>query len=188
MENPNKTPIPSFRCKLCFKVYDSYLTLTTHESNKHLHNKTIPHFDTLSRPSQEQIVSYTNSFVVLIKKNLGFSKRVITKKRFSIDAFPENIFVYLFKDEESFNYSPAKTKYSCCFKGVAGETRLKQILQYDQWSSRQDLSAKTRVLLEGDEQVVFRWSQILFSDNDKEFKLGKMSCNFKADSEVLQEK
>jgi hypothetical protein len=88
----------------------------------------------LSQPSSEQIFYYINSFIVLIKKKLGFFRHAVGKKRFSIETFPENVFVYLFKNEEMFKYSPAQHKYQCCFGGAAGETRLKQILRYDQWS------------------------------------------------------
>jgi len=122
----------SICCKLCFKAFATYQKLLTHERNKHLFNKTIPHFYSLSHPSSEQMFYYINSFIVLIKKKLGFSRHAVGKKRFSIETFPENIFVYLFKNEEMFKYSPAKHKYQCCFGGSAGETRLKQILCYDQ--------------------------------------------------------
>src|SRR5205809_137358 len=100
----------SICCKLCFKAFTTYQKLFVHERNKHSHNKTIPHFYSLSRPSSEQMFYYINSFIVLIKKKLGFSRHAIGKKRFSIEKFPENIFVYLFKDEEKFKYSPAKHK------------------------------------------------------------------------------
>ena len=93
----------SFCCKLCFKDFTTYQKLLTHERNKHLHNKTIPHFYSLSQPSSEQILFYINSLIILIKKKLGFSRHAIGKKRFSIEIFPENIFVYLFKMKKSSN-------------------------------------------------------------------------------------
>jgi|GEM_PF-4158803 len=183
----------SICCKLCFKAFTTRQKLLTHERNKHLHNKLIPHFYFLTQPSLEQMSYYINSFIVLIKKKLGFSRHAVGKKHFSIETFPENVFVYLFKDEEMFKYSPAQHKYQCCFRGSMGETRLKQILHYDQWSFRQHPATNTKgyVLLEDYEntyQVKFTWSQMVLSENNREFVLGRMMCNFIADSGEFQEK
>ncbi|RIA87159.1 hypothetical protein C1645_828179 [Glomus cerebriforme] len=117
----------------------------------------------------------------------------VGKKRLSIETFPENVFVYLFKDEETFKYSPAKHQYQCYFEGFAGATRLKQIFRYDQWDFRQHPLTNTKgyVLLEDYEnkyQVKFIWSQSTLSENNREFILGRMSCNFVADSGEFQEK
>ncbi|PKY60639.1 hypothetical protein RhiirA4_484566 [Rhizophagus irregularis] len=188
MENPL-----SICCKLCFKAFTTYQKLFVHERNKHSHNKTIPHFYSLPRPTSEQMSQYINSFIVLIKKKLGFSRHAIGKKRFSIETFPENIFVYLFKDEEKFKYSPAKHKYQCYFGGLTGENRLKQILHYDQWSFRQNPLTNTKgyVLLEDYEntyQVKFIWSQTVLLENNRKFTLGRMTCNFITDSGEFQEK
>jgi hypothetical protein len=183
----------SICCKLCFKAFTTYQKLFVHERNKHSHNKTIPHFYSLSRLSSEQMFFYINSLIVLIKKKLDFSRHSIGKKRLSIDIFPENIFVYLFKDEENFRYSSAKYKYQCYFRGLGGETRLKQILRYDQWSFRQNPLTNTKgyVLLEDYEnmyQVKFIWNQTVLSENNREFTLGRMTCNFIADSGEFEEK
>ena len=179
-------------CKLCFKPFTTYQKLLVHERNKHSHNKTIPHFHLLLQPSSEQIFYYINSFIVLIKKKLGFSRHAVGKKRFSIETFPENVFVYLFKNEEMFKYSPSQHKYQRCFGGAAGETRLKQILRYDQWSFRQHPITNTKgyVLLEDSEntyQVKFIWNQTVLSENNRKFVLGKMTCNFIADSGEFQD-
>ncbi|GET59494.1 hypothetical protein GLOIN_2v1780679 [Rhizophagus irregularis DAOM 181602=DAOM 197198] len=150
----------SICCKLCFKAFTTYQKLFVHERNKHSHNKTIPHFYSLPRPTSEQMSQYINSFIILIKKKLGFSRHAIGKKRFSIETFPENIFVYLFKDEEKFKYSPAKHKYQCY------------------------------VLLEDYEntyQVKFIWSQTVLLENNRKFTLGRMTCNFITDSGEFQE-
>ncbi|PKB93527.1 hypothetical protein RhiirA5_441040 [Rhizophagus irregularis] len=136
---------------------------------------------------------YISSFIILIKKKLGFSRHAVGKKCFSIETFPENIFVYLFKDEENFKYSSAKHKYQCYFRGLAGETRLKQIFQYDQWNFRQNPLTNTKgyVLLEDYKntyQIKFMWNQTVLSENNREFMLGKMICNFITDSGEFQEK
>jgi hypothetical protein len=134
----------SICCKLCFKAFITYQKLLTHERSKHLHNKTIPHFHLLSQPPLEQMYYYINSLIVLIKKKLGFSKHTIGKKRFTIETFPENVFVYLFKGEEMFKYSPAKHKYQCYFEGSVGAARLKEILRYNYWSFRENPHTNTK--------------------------------------------
>ncbi|GBC43638.2 hypothetical protein GLOIN_2v1780679 [Rhizophagus irregularis DAOM 181602=DAOM 197198] len=182
----------SISCKLCFRAFMTYQKLLIHKRNKHSHNKTIPHFCSLPQPSSEQMSYYINSFIVLIKKKLGFSRHAIGKKRFSIETFPENVFVYLFKNEEKFKYSPAKHKYQCCFEGFAGAAKLKEIFHYDHWNFRQNPFTNTKgyVLLEDYEntyQVKFMWNQTTLSENNREFTLGRMTCNFITDSGEFQE-
>ncbi|EXX54720.1 hypothetical protein GLOIN_2v1842188 [Rhizophagus irregularis DAOM 181602=DAOM 197198] len=183
----------SFRCKLCFKDFTTLQKLLTHERNKHRHNKMVPHFYSLVQPSSEQMSYYINSFIVLVKKRLGFSRHAVGKKRLSIETFPEHVFVYFFKDEETFKYSPARHKYQCHFEGFAGATRLKQIFFYDYWDFRQHPLTNTKgyVLLEDYEnkyQVKFTWNQTILTENNREFVLGRMSCNFVTDSGEFQEK
>ncbi|GES92108.1 hypothetical protein GLOIN_2v1842188 [Rhizophagus clarus] len=136
---------------------------------------------------------YINSFIVLVKKRLGFSRHAVGKKCLSIETFPEHVFVYLFKNEETFKYSPARHKYQCHFEGLAGATRLKQIFCYDYWDFRQHPLTNTKgyVLLEDYEnkyQVKFTWNQTILTENNREFVLGRMSCNFVTDSGEFQEK
>ena len=171
----------------------TYQKLLTHERSKHLYNKTIPHLYLLSQPSLEQMYCYINSLIILIKKKLGFSRHAIGKKHFTIETFPENVFVYLFKDEERFKYSPAKHKYQCYFEGSVGAARLKEILRYDSWSFRENPLTKTKgyVLLEDYEntyQIKFTWSQTILPENNRGFTLGRIICNFVADSGEFQEK
>uniref|UniRef100_U9U5U4 Uncharacterized protein n=1 Tax=Rhizophagus irregularis (strain DAOM 181602 / DAOM 197198 / MUCL 43194) TaxID=747089 RepID=U9U5U4_RHIID len=60
------------------------------------------------------------------------------------------------------------------FLGLAGETRLKQIFQYDQWNFRQNPLTNTKgyVLLEDYKntyQIKFMWNQTVLSENNREF-------------------
>ena len=113
---------------LCQKNFPSKNKLLIHERSKHWNNKIIPHHTSLILPSFEHIVYYQNAFIVLIKKRLGFNRHSIGSKRLLINAFPETIFVHLFENEPTFQYSPTKRKYFCQFHGKAGEERLKQYL------------------------------------------------------------
>ncbi|CAG8837216.1 15708_t:CDS:1, partial [Cetraspora pellucida] len=166
--------------------------LLAHERSKHANNKMIPHFYLLSQPTSEQLLYYINSVIVLVKKKLGFSKNFIGKKRFSIETFPENIFVYLFRNEKKFKYSSVNHKYQCCFEGSTGVTRLNQIFYYNYWNFRQNPITNTKeyVLLEDYEniyQIKFTWNQTTLLENNREFILGRMTCNFIADSKEFQE-
>ncbi|GBB90490.1 hypothetical protein RclHR1_17480003 [Rhizophagus clarus] len=133
----------TLRCCLCQETFISRKLLLTHERTKHRNNKTIPHLPLLLRPSFEQLVSYQDAFIILIKKRLGFNRHSVGSKRFLINVFPENVFVYLFQSEPSFRYNTVLRKYRCTFKGEVGEQRLKQILNYEHWSCRQDPKTKT---------------------------------------------
>ncbi|GBB86562.1 hypothetical protein RclHR1_00130003 [Rhizophagus clarus] len=142
----------------------TYKQLLSHERGKHRNNKTIPHRHLLSQPSVEQLISYQNAFIILIKKRLGFNRHSVGSKRLSINVFPEKIFVYLFQNEPLFWYNSALRKYHCKFKGEAGELRLKQILNYEHWNCRQDPKTNTTgyVLFanyEGIYEVTFSWAQ-----------------------------
>jgi hypothetical protein len=117
--------------------------LLSHERTKHKNNKTIPHLHLLIQPSFEQLISYQDAFIILIKKCLDFSKHSIGQKRLLINVFPESVFVHLFQSEPSFRYNSVLRKYRYTFKGEEGEKRLKQILNYEYWSSRQDPEIKT---------------------------------------------
>src|SRR5260364_31421 len=119
------------KCQLCQELFSSRKELVAHERIRHRNNKTIPHRKLLTQPSLDQVTFYQDAFIVLIKKHLGFNRHSIGAKQFSINAFPENIFVYLFENEPSFRYSPVQQKYSCFFQGEAGEQRLKQLVNYD---------------------------------------------------------
>ncbi|CAG8643174.1 8849_t:CDS:2, partial [Scutellospora calospora] len=160
--------------------------LVIHERIKHRNNKIIPHRYSLIQPSLEQIMFYQDAFIVLIKKCLGFNRHSIGTKQVSINAFPENIFVYLFENEPSFRYSPVQRKYFCLFQGEVGEQRLKQLVNYDYWNVRQDPKLKTigYVLFMDNEssyKVTFSWSQTELKENDRIFQCGTASCKFVAD-------
>ena len=97
----------SFKCYLCQKTFSLRKQLLTHERTKHKNNKTIPHLHLLHQPTFEQLVSYQDAFIVLIKKRLSFNRHSVGSKRLSISVFPENVFVHLFQNEPSFRYNSA---------------------------------------------------------------------------------
>ncbi|GBB89609.1 hypothetical protein RclHR1_16340005 [Rhizophagus clarus] len=177
----------TFKCCLCQKIFSLRKQLLSHERVKHRNNKTIPHRHLLSQPSVEQLISYQDAFIILIKKRLGFNRHSVGSKRLSINVFPEKIFVYLFQNEPLFRYNSALRKYHCKFKGEAGELRLKQILNYEHWNCRQDPKTNTTgyVLFanyEGIYEVTFSWAQTELVENDRIFQCGTVTCKFTTDS------
>jgi hypothetical protein len=127
----------SISCKLCFKAFTTYQKLLVHERNKHLHNKTIPHFYSLSQPSSEQMFCYISSFIVLIKKNWVFLDMLLEKNVFQSKPF-QRIFLYIYlKMKKILNTVPPNTninvilgdllerldlsKYSNMISGVSGK-------------------------------------------------------------------
>src|SRR5215469_12881141 len=97
----------TLRCCLCQEDFLSQKQLLVHERTKHRNNKTIPHLHLFLQPSFEQLVSYQDAFIILIKKRLGFNRHSVGSKWLSINIFPENIFVYLFQNEPLFRYNSA---------------------------------------------------------------------------------
>ncbi|RIB02085.1 hypothetical protein C2G38_2255807 [Gigaspora rosea] len=175
------------KCQLCKEILSSQKKLVIHEKIKHRNNKIIPHRKLLIQPSLEQITFYQDAFIVLVKKHLGFSRHSIGAKQVSIHAFPKNIFVFLFENEPSFRYNPVQRKYFCFFQGEAGEQRLKQLVNYDNWNMRQDPKLKTigYVLFMDNEssyRVNFSWAQLEFRENERIFQCGTVTCKFIADS------
>ncbi|RIB13344.1 hypothetical protein C2G38_2198117 [Gigaspora rosea] len=135
------------KCQLCQEFFSSQKELVAHERISHRNNKTIPHRKLLTQPPLDQVTFYQDAFIVLIKKRLGFNRHSIGAKQFSINAFSENIF------------------------GEAGEQRLKQLVNYDQWNIRQDPN----------------WSQSEFKENNRIFQCGTTTCKFTADSGEFSE-
>lgn len=180
------------KCQLCQAIFPSRKELVAHKRIKHRNNKTIPHRKLLIQPPLEQVTFYQDALIVLIKKRLGFNRHSIGAKQVSINAFPENIFVYLFENEPSFRYSPVQRKYSCFFQGEDGELRLKQLVNYDNWNVLQDPKLKTigYVLFKDHDSsyvVNFSWSQSEFKENNRTFQCGTTICKFITDSGEFSE-
>ncbi|RIB20461.1 hypothetical protein C2G38_2179191 [Gigaspora rosea] len=84
------------------------------------------------------------------------------------------------------------TFYQDAFIGEAGEQRLKQLVNYDQWNIRQDSKLKTigYVLFMDHEsfyKVNFSWSQSEFKENNRIFQCGTATCKFTADLSEFSE-
>ncbi|RHZ88189.1 hypothetical protein Glove_26g203 [Diversispora epigaea] len=153
----------AFQCYLCQTILSSRKQLLSHERTEHKNNKTIPHLHLLIQPSSEQLISYQDAFVILIKKRLGFDRHSIGQKQLLINVFPENVFVHLFQSEPSFHYNSALR------------------------NSRHNPVTKTTgyVLLanyEGNYEISFIWVQTELIENNRTFQCGMVTCTFITDA------
>ncbi|CAG8813315.1 19087_t:CDS:1, partial [Racocetra persica] len=180
------------KCLLCGESFASRKKHSVHKRTKHRNNKIIPQRHLFPQPSLSQITYYQNAFIVLLKKRLGFSRHSVGNKKILINAFPENIFIFLFENEPTFRYNSAQKKYKCKFEGESGAQRLKQIFNYKYWDFRQDSLTQTKgyVLLadnEGTYEVIFTWTQSELEENDRIFQCGTFTCTFTTDAHEFSE-
>ncbi|CAG8826044.1 5805_t:CDS:2 [Gigaspora margarita] len=77
------------------------------------------------------------------RNSFGFNRHSIGKKHITIDAFPDNVFLSLFENEENFKYMPSQQKYQCVLEGTGGEEKLKRIFKYDEIIFREDINTST---------------------------------------------
>ena len=148
----------TFTCSLCFKIYDTKKKLQNHERNKHKNNKIVPHRHILCQPSDETLSFYRDTVIIRLKSSFGFNRHAIGKKRITIDAFPESVYLFLFGNEDNFRYIPSQRKYQCTFEGAVGGERLKSIFKYDEIIFCENANTSTR-------------GYILFEDIDGQYKV-----------------
>src|SRR4051794_26395659 len=183
----------TFPCLLCSKIYDARKKLQSHERTKHKNNKLIPHRHILCQPSDETLSFYRDTVIIRLKKTLGFNRHSIGKKHITIDAFLENVFLFLFENENSFKYIPNQRKYQCILEGAIGEERLKNIFKYEQIEFRKNESTSTQgyILLEdsdGQYKIIFIWKQKEWKENNRLFLTGTLSINFITNSAEFVDK
>ncbi|RIB21927.1 hypothetical protein C2G38_2175265 [Gigaspora rosea] len=176
-----------FPCLLCSKTYDTKKKLQSHERNKHKNNKLIPHRHLLCKPSDDTLSFYRNTVIIHLKNILGFNRHSIGKKHITIDAFPENVFLSLFENEENFKYIPSQRKYQCVLEGTEGEEKLKRIFKYDEIIFCEDINTSTRGCIlfknnDGQYKITFSWMQKERKENNQLFLTGTLLINFIANS------
>src|SRR5271154_4341954 len=173
----------TFLCLLCSKIYDTRKKLQSYKQNKHKNNKLIPHRHILCQPSNETLSFYRDTVIICLKSILGFNRHSIGKKHITLDAFPENVFLFLFENEDSFRYISSQRKYQCTFEGAVGGERLKNIFKYDEILFRENTCTSTRgyILFEdndGQYKAIFNWKQKELKKNNRLFLTGTLLINF----------
>ncbi|GET55202.1 hypothetical protein GLOIN_2v1785363 [Rhizophagus irregularis DAOM 181602=DAOM 197198] len=109
-------------CCLCStnppRTFSSKSSLSFHENNIHPNNKIIPHSRRLTSPSLYDICQFKNSFIMQLKARLQFHRSEPRAKTLKMEPFSEGLFIILFYNKSTFQYSPAQRKYICKFKGT----------------------------------------------------------------------
>ncbi|CAB4432323.1 unnamed protein product [Rhizophagus irregularis] len=99
-------------CCLCStnppRTFSSKSSLSFHENNIHLNNKIIPHSRCLTSPSLYDICQFKNSFIMQLKARLQFHRSEPRAKTLKMEPFSEGLFIILFYNKSTFQYSPAQ--------------------------------------------------------------------------------
>ena len=172
-----------FLCSLCSTTCVSKKAIQAHMRTSHHNNKIIPHYNTFPTKSNIELNKYQDGIIFLINKRLGFNRTSIGRRRIHIDLFPEHIFVYLFKNEITFNYNPLQRKYQCYFEGVEGGQRLCLLLNYSNWDTKNHNNGRTRGYIclnniDGQHKIKFLWRENKLQQNSREFLCGSLVGEF----------
>ena len=178
-----------FTCFLCptnaFKTFSSKNSLSIHERNVHPNNKIIPHSHYLTSPSLYDIQQFKHSFVIQLKTRLQFYRSEPKVKTLKMEPFSEGLFIILFYNEATFQYSPAKRIYTCEFKGEQGYEQLGILFNNKNWGSKKRQTGTCAyVLMQNAQQtynVTFCWKERIYKDSDMQLQCGSMRFEFNID-------
>ncbi|CAB4473277.1 hypothetical protein RhiirA5_433841 [Rhizophagus irregularis] len=118
------------------RTFSSKSSLSFHENNIHPNNKIIPHSRRLTSPSLYDICQFKNSFIMQLKARLQFHRSEPRAKTLKMEPFSEGLFIILFYNESTFQYSPAQRKYICKFEGTQGYEQLGILFGNKDWGSK----------------------------------------------------
>ncbi|KAF0430705.1 hypothetical protein F8M41_005487 [Gigaspora margarita] len=121
-----------FHCLLCDKSYANKTSLVTHERKFHNQNVIIPHQHILSIPLYSSYCHFHGLFIDTIQSRLGSHRSTEGKKKIQVHC-EENLFYFIFREQETFTFQVSGYKYNCVFKGQAGAERIGKIFQCPNW-------------------------------------------------------
>ena len=130
-----------FTCLLCCaantsKTFSSKNSLSIHERTVHPNNKIIPHSRCLTSPSLYDIHHFKHSFIMQLKARLQFHRSEPRVKTLKMEPFSEGLFIILFYNESTFQYSPARRIYTYKFESGQGYEQLGILFGNENWDSR----------------------------------------------------
>ncbi|PKK67059.1 hypothetical protein RhiirC2_784008 [Rhizophagus irregularis] len=96
-----------------------------------------------------------------LKVRLQFHKSELRAKTLKMEPFSEGLFIILFYNESTFQYSPAQRKYICKFEGTQGYEQLGILFGNKDW------------VVKGDERI--------YKDSDTQLYCGSMRFEFNVD-------
>jgi hypothetical protein len=178
-----------FTCFLCSantpKIFSSKNSLSIHERTFHPNNKIIPHSRCLTSPSLYDIHHFKQSFIIQLKARLQFHRSEPRAKTLKMEPFSEGLFIVLFYNEPTFQYSPAKRIYTCKFKGGQGYEQLGILFDNKNWGSKKWRTGTCAyVLMQNAQQtydVTFCWKERVYKDSDMQLRCSSMRFKFNVD-------
>ncbi|CAB4440489.1 unnamed protein product [Rhizophagus irregularis] len=178
-----------YTCFLCstnpLKTFSSKNSLYFHENSTHPNNKIIPHSRCLTSPSFYDICQFKNSFVMQLKARLQFHRSEPRAKILKMEPFSEGLFIILFYNEPTFQYSPAQRKYICKFEGTQGYEQLGNFFGNKNWGSKKRRTGTCAyVLMQNAQQtynVTFIWKERVYKDSNTKLCCGSMRFEFNVD-------
>ncbi|CAG8823395.1 13828_t:CDS:2 [Gigaspora margarita] len=151
-----------FQCLLCNKSYTNKASLVTHERKAHNQNIIVPHYHILFTPLYSSYCHFRGLFIDAIQSRLGSHRATEGKKKVQVHC-EENLFYFIFREQETFTFQVSSYKYSCIFK-----------VNYQQ----QDPITKKFI----DKEIGFSWKRKLrkiFQDGyEFIYFYGVMTCSF----------
>ncbi|KAF0332924.1 hypothetical protein F8M41_018396 [Gigaspora margarita] len=115
-----------FQCLLCNKSYTNKASLVTHERKAHNQNIIVPHCHILFTPLYSSYCHFRGLFIDAIQSRLGSHRATEGKKKVQVHC-EENLFYFIFREQETFTFQVSSYKYSCIFKGQVGIKRIGEI-------------------------------------------------------------
>jgi hypothetical protein len=178
-----------FTCSLCSacspKTFSSKSSLTVHEKKAHPNNKTIPHSHCLTSPSLYDICHFKHSFIIQLKAHLQFHKSEPKVKTLKMEPFSKGLFIVLFYNEQTFQYSPIQRKYTYKFEGSQGYEQLSTFFGNQNWGSKKRRTGTyAYVLMQNAQQsysVTFSWKERVYRESDVQLQCGSMRFEFNID-------
>lgn len=179
-----------FSCVLCpanspQRTFSSKSSLYIHERNTHPSNKIIPHSRCLTSPSLYDICQFKHSFIMQLKTRLQFHRSEPKVKTLKMEPFSEGLFIVLFYNETTFQYSPAQRKYTCEFMGGQGYEQLGILFGNKDWGSKKRRTGTCAyVLMQNAQQtynVTFCWKERVYKDSSMQLHCGSMCFEFNID-------
>lgn len=102
-----------------------------------------------------------------------------------MEPFFKGLFIVLFYNEPTFQYSPAKRIYTCKFKGGQGYKQLGILFDNKNWGSKKQWTGTcTYVLMQNAQQtydVTFCQKECMYKDSDMQLHCGSMRFEFNVD-------
>ncbi|CAB4473050.1 hypothetical protein RhiirA1_454883 [Rhizophagus irregularis] len=164
------------------KTFSSKNSLFIHERTVHPNNKIIPHSRRLTSPSLYDIHHFKHSFIMQLKARLQFHRSERRVKTLKMGPFSEGLFIILFYNEPTFQYSPAKRMYTCKFEGGQGYEQLGILFDNKNWGSKKRRTGTCAYVLMQNAQETYDVTFCrVYKDSNMQLRCGSMRFEFNVD-------